>query len=351
MADDLLAPPGDYETLLGALKQRIQTAQLRAAVAVNRELVLLYWQIGREILAQQRQRGWGAKVIERLARDLRHAFPELKGFSPRNLKYMRAFAEAWPDEAIVQASLAQITWYHNITLLEKLAEPGERLWYAQQTVVQGWSRNVLVHQIERGLYQRQGRALTNFERALPPPQSDLARQVLKDPYAFDFLSIGADAQERDLEQALLQHIRAFLLELGAGFALVGSQYHLVVGEQDYYLDMLFYHLKLRCFVVVDLKIGEFKPEDAGKMNFYLAAVDDLMRHADDQPSIGLILCKNRNKVIVEYALRDMRAPIGVAEYLLTQALPEYLQTSLPTIEELEATLDTVDDAEDDAAVA
>jgi len=347
MLDDALIPD-PYEGLLQRFKERIAGAQLRAVLAVNRELVLLYWQLGREILDQQRRHGWGAKVVDRLARDLRRAFPDQKGFSPRNLKYMRAFAEAWPDEPFVQGVLAQITWYHNIAILEKVGDQERRIWYAQQTIAQGWSRDVLVHQIESGLYERQGRALTNFDRTLPAPRSDLARQLLKDPYNFDFLSLGVEAQERDLEQALLRHIREFLLELGVGFAFVGSQYHLAVADQDYYLDMLFYHLRLRCYVVIDLKIGEFKPEDAGKMNFYLSALDDLLRHPDDQPSIGVILCKSKNQVIVEYTLRDMRKPIGVAEYQLTQALPEHLQMSLPTIEELEAALNDleIDEADD-----
>ena len=287
-------------------------------------------------------------MIGRLARDLRRAFPDQKGFSPRNLKYMRAFAEAWPNEPFVQEVLAQITWYHNIAILEKVDDQERRIWYVHQTIEQGWSRNILVHQIDSGLYERQGRALTNFDRTLPAPRSDLAQQLLKDPYNFDFLSLGLAVQERDLEQALLRHIREFLIELGLGFAFVGSQYHLVVADQDYYIDMLFYHLKLRCFVAIDLKIGEFKPEDAGKMNFYLSALDDLLRHEDDQSSIGLILCKSKNQVIVEYTLRDMRKPIGVAAYQLTQALPEHLQLSLPTIEELEAALHDpeIDETED-----
>jgi predicted nuclease of restriction endonuclease-like (RecB) superfamily len=348
LMNELALPAGSYEEWLQSLKERITGAQARAVLAVNRELVLLYWQIGREILDRQRRHGWGAKVVDRLARDLRRAFPDQKGFSPRNLKYMRAFAEAWPDESFVQEVLAQITWYHNLAILEKVGDQERRAWYVYQTIEHGWSRNILVHQIDSGLYERQGRALTNFDRTLPAPRSDLARQLLKDPYNFDFLSLGLEAQERDLEQALLRHIREFLLELGVGFAFVGSQYHLVVADQDYYLDMLFYHLKLRCYVVVDLKIGEFKPEDAGKMNFYLSALDDILRHTDDQPSIGVILCKSKNQVIVEYTLRDMRKPIGVAEYRLTQALPEYLQTSLPTIEELEAALNDpeIDEVED-----
>ncbi len=341
MARDLI--PAGYDAVLNEIKARVRQAQIRAALSVNRELIELYWQIGREILRQQQEQGWGAKVIDRLSRDLRREFPDMKGFSPRNLKYMRAFAESYRDESIVQEPPAQITWYHNTTLLDKVSDPVERRWYMEQTIAHGWSRNVLVHQIESGLYQRQGQALTNFDRALPPPQSDLARQTLKDPYIFDFLSLGDEAHERDLEHGLTSHLRDFLLELGVGFAFVGSQYHLEVGDQDFYLDLLFYHLRLRCYVVLELKIGEFQPEHAGKMNFYLAAVDDLLRHGDDQPSIGIILCKTRNRLIAEYALRDMHAPVGVATYRLTQALPEFLAGSLPRIEELEATLREADE--------
>jgi predicted nuclease of restriction endonuclease-like (RecB) superfamily len=333
-----LALPEGYEPFLKDLKERIRTAQVRAALAVNRELVLLYWSIGRDILARQKQHGWGAKIIDRLAADLHTAFPEMTGLSPRNLKYMRAFAEAWPDEPIVQAALAQITWYHNIALVEKLNTPEERLWYARQTIQNGWSRNVLVHQIESGLYRRQGKALTNFTRTLPAPQSELAQQIVKDPYNFDFLTITEEARERELERALIDHIRDFLLELGIGFAFVGSQYPIQVGGEEFRLDLLFYHLRLRAFIVLELKVGEFQPEFSGKMNFYLSAIDDLLRHADDQPSIGIILCKSKNKVVAEYALRDIRKPVGVSEYRLTEALPKRLRGSLPTVQELTAEL-------------
>lgn len=289
-------------------------------------------------------------MIDRLATDLSHAFPEAQGFSPRNLKYMRAFAEAWPDESIVQQVAAQIPWFHNCVLLDKVKEPDERLWYVRHTIQHGWSRNVLVHQIESGLYHRQGKALTNFDRTLPAPQSELAQQILKDPYNFDFLTLGSDAQERELERGLLEHVRAFLLELGVGFAFVGSQYLLEVGGEEFRIDLLFYHLKLRCHVVIDLKISDFKPEFAGKMNFYLSAVDELLRHPDDQPSIGMILCKTRNRVIVEYALRDVGKPIGITEHQLTAMLPEQLKSSLPTIEELEAELSqTTAETDDDTA--
>jgi predicted nuclease of restriction endonuclease-like (RecB) superfamily len=300
--------------------------------------VLLYWQIGRDILQQQEQQGWGAKIIEQLAGDLKRTFPNMKGFSPRNLKYMRRFAQEWPDTSIVQEALAQITWYHNITLLEKLPDPETRLWYARAVAQNGWSRNVLVMQIESRLYDRQGKALTNFEHTLPAPQSDLAQQLLKDPYNFDFLTLGEDAQERHLERGLLEHIRQFLLELGVGFAFVGSQYHLDVGDEDFYIDLLFYHLNLRCFVVIDLKMGAFRPEFAGKMNFYLAVVDDRLRHPTDERSIGLILCKTKNRITAEYALRDMNTPIGISEFKTLEELPLEVQSELPTIEQLEAEL-------------
>ena len=305
---DIIPNPKNYQDLLVRLKNQIRTAQVRAAVAVNQELVLLYWGIGNEILTRQKGEGWGTRVIERLAKDLRSEFPDMQGLSPRNLKYMRAFAEAWPEDSIVQAPLAQLTWYHNLTLLEKVKGRDERLWYAEQTIQHGWSRNVLVIQIESGLHRRQGKAITNFQTTLPKPQSDLAQQLIKDPYNFDFLTLASAAQERDLERGLLEHLRQFLIELGTGFAFVGSQVPLEVGGDDFKLDLLFYHLKLRCFVVIDLKMTPFKPEYAGKMNFYLSAVDDMIRHPDDKPSIALVLCKTQNRIIAEYALRNTATP-------------------------------------------
>ena len=337
LSEGSLVPPG-YDQFLTELKERIGTAQIRAAVSVNRELVLLYWQIGRSILARQTEQGWGAGVIDRLSADLRREFPEMKGFSPRNLRYMRTFAESWPDEPILQEALAELPWYHHVVLLTKLATPEERLWYARQTTANGWSGNVLALQIQSGLIRRAGAAQTNFERTLPAPQSDLAQAVLKDPYNFDFLTLGSAKRERDLHRGLLAHVREFLLELGMGFAFVGSEYPLTVGESDFYLDMLFYHLRLRCFVVVELKVGDFEPEYAGKLNFYLSAVDGLVRHADDQPSIGILLCKTPDRLVVEYALRDVSKPIGVATYQIVEALPEELAGRLPTIEELETEL-------------
>jgi predicted nuclease of restriction endonuclease-like (RecB) superfamily len=322
-----------YTAFVGDLKRKITEARHRASLSVNRELILLYWSIGRDILDRQEREGWGTKVIDRLAVDLAHAFPQMTGLSARNLKYMRAFAGAWPDGEFVQRVVAQLPWGHNVSLLDSVKATEERAWYAQQASEHGWSRAVLVHQIESALFARQGSALTNFTRTLPAEQSDLAQQLLKDPYTFDFLALGPDMLERDLERGLIEHMRALILELGKGFAFVGSQYHLEVGGQDYYLDLLFYHLRLRCFVVIELKIEEFKPEFAGKMNFYLSAVDDQLRHEDDQPTIGIILCKGRNEVIVEYALRDSSKPMGVAQYQLSPALPPQLQQALPTAEE------------------
>lgn len=339
MADKLFKSD-DYTALLQSLKERIRTTQVRASLAVNRELILLYWQIGHEILLRQQQQGWGAKVVNQLAKDLQQEFPEMKGFSPRNLKYMRAFAEAYPDQQMVQQAAAQIPWFHNCVLIEKVKDLAQRLWYIQQTVQYGWSRAVLIYQIESELYHRQGEAVTNFGNTLPQPQSDLAHQLLKDPYNFDFLSLGKEIQERDLEQALVNHIREFLLELGVGFAFVGSQYHLEVGGEDFYIDLLFYHLRLRCFVVIDLKMSEFKPEYSGKMNFYVSAVDDLLRHPDDQPTIGMILCKSKNKAVAEYALRDVNKPIGISTHQM-RGLPEPLKAILPTVEQLEMEMNAV----------
>lgn len=332
--DDVTQTDG-YEEFLRGVKEQIAAAQVRAALAVSRELILLYWRIGAGILERQARHGWGAKVVQRLAADLKAAFPGVGGFSRTNLLYMRVFAETYTDEAIVQQLLdnSPLPWGHHLRILDKVKDAAQRLWYVRAAHEYGWSRSILEYQIETNLYGRQGGALTNFAAALPPPQSDLAQQVLKDPYNFDFLTLAQDARERTLERGLLEHLRAFLLEMGAGFAFVGSQVHLEVSGKDYYLDLLFYHLRLRCFVVVDLKMGEFAPEFAGKMNFYLAAVDDLMRHPDDRPSLGIILCKARDRVTVEYALRNTGTPIGVAGF--TTALPAELAGSLPTVQEME----------------
>ena len=326
--------PSDYLSFLKELKQQIRQAQLRAGLAANRELIYLYWNIGCSILERQEKEGWGAKIIDRLSMDLKKEFPDMRGFSSRNLKYMRAFAETWPDESIVQQLVAQIPWGHNLKLLDIISDNHEREWYAGKTIENGWSRNVMVHQIESGLYHRQGKALTNFPETLPAPQSELAQQLLKDPYTFDFLTIEEKARERELEKDLLLHLRDFLIELGRGFAFLGSQYPLTVGDNDYAIDLLFYNVKLHCYVVLELKIDEFKPEYAGKMNFYLSAVDDQLADQSDNPSIGIILCKTRDKVTVEYALKDTRKPIGVAAYRLTKSLSGKLKQGLPSIEEL-----------------
>lgn len=363
------ALPPDYAPLLSEIKARVQAARIKAGLAANRELLKLYWDIGRLILDRQQKEGWGAKVIDRLSADLQNEFPGQQGFSPRNLKYMRTFAEAWPERLIVQppvaqlperksepsivqaslarvpesmspivqAPLAQLPWYHHLALLDKLDSPTDRLWYAAKAVEHGWSRNVLALQIQAGLHQRQGKAVTNFKKTLPPSQSDLAQGITKDPYLFDFLTLRDDINERAVEEGLVGQVEKFLLELGAGFALVGRQVHLEVGNQDFYLDLLFYHLKLRCFVVIDLKAREFTPEAAGKMNFYLSAVDDRLRREGDQPSIGLILCRDKNRVIAEYALRDLSKPIGVSGYVtkLVDSLPKALKGAVPSVAELE----------------
>ena len=330
--------PDGYADWLVDLKARIHTAQQRATLSVNRELVLLYWCIGRDILGRQLHQGWGAKVVDRLSHDLRAAFPFMKGFSPRNLKYMRAFAQAWPDAKFVQEVLAQLPWYHQLALLDKLSGTDDRRWYAQKAISQSWSRNVLVMHIESQLKSRSGMAVHNFAANLPAAQSDLARESLKDPYRFDFLGLAEEAQEREIESALVRHVTQFLLELGAGFAFVGRQVHLDVGGDDFFIDLLFYHLKLRCYVVVELKAGEFKPEHAGQLSFYLSAVDAQVKRDDDQPTIGILLCKSKNRVVAEYALRNLQQPIGVAQYQLVNSLPESLQSSLPSIAQIEQEL-------------
>jgi predicted nuclease of restriction endonuclease-like (RecB) superfamily len=334
----LTPSPAGYGDWLADLKTRIHTAQQRATLAVNRELVLLYWQIGRDILARQAEQGWGAKVIERLAEDLRAAFPDMKGFSRANLMYMRAFAEAWPDAEIVQQAVGQLPWGHNLVLLSRLKDPEQRLAYARSAITHGWSRNVLNIHIETRLLERTGAAITNFDLSLPKPLSDLARESLKDPYRLDFLGLSREAGEREIENALVKHVTEFLLELGAGFAFVGRQVLLDVAGDEFFIDLLFYHLKLRCYVVIELKGGKFKPEHLGQLSFYLAAVDAQIKHPQDAPTIGLLLCKSKNKVVAEYALRNNTQPLGVAEYQLLHSLPAELQTSLPSIEQIEREL-------------
>lgn len=331
-------PPGYTEWLLD-LKTRIHAAQQRASLAANQEMLLLYWSIGSDIIVRQQKEGWGAKVIDRLSADLRCEFPEIQGFSPRNLKYMRSFAQAWPRQEFVQEVLAQLPWYHHIALLDKLDHSEDRLWYLHKALENGWSRNVMVMQMENNAKASFGAAQNNFATTLPKPQSDLARETLKDPYRFGFSGLADHAQEREVESALVHHVTEFLLELGAGFAYVGRQVLLTVGGDDFFVDLLFYHLKLRCYVVIELKAGEFKPEHLGQLGFYLTAIDRQMKSELDQPTIGLLLCKSKNKVVAEYALGDKTQPMGIAEYKLENSLPEVLKTSLPTIEQIEKELE------------
>lgn len=330
--------PADYAQWLTEIKSRVLTSRQRATLAVNAELISLYWHIGRDILQRQATQGWGSKVIDRLGRDLREAFPEMKGFSTRNLKYMRAFAEAWPDFEIVQQLVAQLPWGHNVLLLNRIKTEEARLFYTQKALAESWSRTTLEIHIKNRLHERQGKAVTNFAARLPAPSSALAQETLKDPYLFDFLSLGEDAQEREIENALVQHITRFLLELGSGFAFVGRQYRLEVNGDEFFIDLLFYHIRLKCYVVVELKSTAFKPEHAGQLNFYLAAVDAQVKAPDDNPTIGLLLCKTQNRLVAEYALSGIDKPIGIAEYELVRALPEPLVTNLPTVEQLESEL-------------
>ncbi len=369
----------EYASLLEEIKGRIRHAQNRAVLSANSEMLALYWEVGRMIRNRQEIEGWGAGVLRRLATDLRSDLPGVRGFSERNLKRMTQFHRAYPDlfeigpTAVAQLSdgeahsakgptalalsagaesggpreellqlAGRLPWAHNVLLLQKVKNLATRRWYMQQTLEHGWSHNVLGLMISSKAHKRQGEPTTNFESRLPEPQSELAQQALKDPYIFDFLTLDKPFRERELEAGLISHLERFMLELGIGFAFVGRQYHLSVGEKDFYLDLLFYHLKLRSFVVIDLKIGAFKPDYAGKMNFYLNVVDDLLRHEHDNPSIGLILCQDKNKILAEYALRGVAKPIGVSEYELTRALPEKLKSALPTIEEIEAELSASD---------
>lgn len=367
------AVKSNFGSLLADVKNRIQSAQVRAVLAVNAELVRLYWDIGRVIGERQRSEGWGAAVIPRLSRALNNELPELKGFSERNIKRMVAFHRDYPQPVeivpqpvallpgtnrparassapavnpIVPQAVAQmpdsllwlVPWAHHVILMDKVAEIPLRRWYMEQALGHGWSRNVLAAQIEAKVHARQGQAVTNFERLLPAPQSELAQQSLKDPYIFDFLTLTEPFQERELETTLVRHLEKFLLELGSGFAYVGRQVRCEVAGEDYYVDLLFYHLRLRAFIVIDLKKGPFKPEYAGKLNFYCNVVNDRLRHASDQPTIGLILCQTKDRLLAEYSITGIDKPIGVSTYELTRALPTSLQSALPTVEQIEAEL-------------
>jgi predicted nuclease of restriction endonuclease-like (RecB) superfamily len=332
----------DYKNWLRDIKHSFKQAQLSAAVKVNSTLLEFYWQLGSEIVKKQQSSSWGDGFLSQLSKDLSSEFTDIKGFSLRNLKYIRQWYHFWNATALIGqqpvAQLVQIPWGHNIAIVSKSQSKQEALYYVQNTINHGWSRAVLTHQIESGLWQREGKSITNFEQTLSETQSDLAQQTLKDPYLFDFLSLTETHNERELEQALVNHITQFLLELGAGFAYIGKQVALQVGERDFYLDLLFYHTRLHCYVVIELKTGDFEPEHAGKLNFYIKAVDEQLKKQGDESTIGILLCKNKDKLVAEYALSDINKPIGVSEYQFTQSLPEKLKSSLPSIEEIEAGL-------------
>lgn len=333
--------PEGYHDFIKEIKDQILKKRLETVIAANSGMIVLYWEIGNAILKRQQKEGWGTKVIDRMSYDLKQAFPEMTGFSPRNLKYMKRFAEVWSDFEIVQRCVALIPWRSNITLLDKLDDPKLRLWYAQKTVEHGFGKDMLVFQIETELHKRQGATVNNFNVSLPPTESDLTSQIFKDPYIFDFLGTSDPRREAELEQKLIDHVQKFLLELGQGFSFVGRQVHLELGNQDYYVDLLFYHLKLRCYVAVELKAGEFEPGYISKLNMYLNVVNDTLLHPDDKPSIGLLLVKSKNKLVVEYALSGNSNPIGVAnwERKIQDSLPENLKASLPSIEEIEKELE------------
>ena len=361
-----------YGNLLSDIKTRIRHAQVKATLSANAEMIAMYWDVGRMIYERQQHEGWGTGVIPRLAKDIRNELPKVKGFSERNIGYMIRLAREYGDPAILQQAVAklqppenkdvlkvpqavgqlpvnehsvivqrlvaQIPWGHNILLMERVKDLSSRFWYMEQTIQNGWSRDTLGLMIKSSAHLRQGKAVSNFSLTLPDPQSDLARQSLKDPYIFDFLTLTEPFNEREMETELIKHLEKFLLELGAGFSFVGRQYQLTISDKDFYIDLLFYHLKLRCFIVIELKKGDFKPEYAGKMNFYCSAVDDYLKHQTDQPTIGLILCQTKDRILAEYTLRDVHKPIGISEYELTRSLPDNLKSSLPSIEEIEAEL-------------
>jgi len=326
----------EYIEWLDSLKDKIGKAQIKAAISVNSELILLYWEIGKELYEKQENQGWGNTIVENLSKDLKTEFPNMKGFSRRNLFYMKSLYTFYKsDFEIVQQLVAQIPWGHNIKIISKSKNIEEAKFYLKETLENNWSRDILDIQINSNLYERQGKAITNFSKSLPSPNSDLANQTLKDPYLFDFLTLKKDADEKSIEEQLTKHITHFLLELGKGFAFIGRQFHLEIGGKDYFIDLLFYHTKLRCYVVIELKVKGFKPEYAGKLNFYLSAVDEVLKSENDNATIGILLCKERNKIEAEYALRGMSQPIGIAEFKLSKAIPKNIKSELPTIEEIE----------------
>lgn len=337
-----LSEMGDsYLEFIEEVKKEIQKQRISVVLNANSTMICLYWNIGRAILQKQKEEGWGAKVIDRMAKDLKEAFPDMSGFSPRNIKYMRKFAECWPDFEIVQRVVAQIPWRSNISLMDKLNDEESRIWYAEKTIENGWSKSVLDMQIQSRLLERTGKSVNNFPIALPPADSDMADQIFKDPYLFDFLGTDMPRREVEIERQLTEHIQNFLLELGQGFAFVGRQVHLEVGGDDFYIDLLFYHLKLRCYVVIELKACDFEPGFISQLNMYQNVVNDILRHPEDKPTIGLLLVKGKNQTVVEYSLAGYQNPIGVAEWKnqIANALPEELRSSLPSIEEIEKELE------------
>lgn len=330
-----------YLDFIEEIKEEIQKQRLKIVLNANSSMICLYWNIGKAILQKQDEEGWGAKVVDRMAKDLKDAFPDMSGFSSRNIKYMRKFAKCWPNFEIVQQVVAQIPWRTNMKLMDKLNTQEERLWYAQKTIENGWSSNVLDFQIQSKLIERTGKSINNFPIALPPEDSDMADQIFKDPYLFDFLGTDMPRREVEIERQLTEHIQKFLLELGQGFAFVGRQVHLEVAGDDFYIDLLFYHLKLRCYVVIELKACDFEAGFISQLNMYQNVVNDILRHPNDNPTIGLLLVKGKNQTVVEYSLAGYQNPIGVAEWKnqMVKSLPEELKSSLPSIEEIEKELE------------
>lgn len=342
VAPNLSEMSDNYLHFIEEIKDEIKKQRVSVILNANSSMICLYWNIGKAILEKQEKEGWGAKVIDRIAKDLKDAFPDMSGFSPRNIKYMRKFAECWPDFEFVQQVVAQIPWRTNRMLLDKLDNRESRVWYAYKTIENGWSSTILELQIQNCLMERSGKSVNNFEAALPPMDSDMANQIFKDPYLFDFLGTDVPRREVEIERKLTEHIQNFLLELGQGFAFVGRQVHLEVGGQDFYIDLLFYHLKLRCYVVIELKACDFEPGFISQLNMYQNAVNDILRHPDDKPTIGLLLVKGKNETVVEYSLTGYQNPIGVAEWKsqIEKSLPVELRSSLPSIEEIEKELDS-----------
>ena len=352
----------DYKSWIGELKLKIRSTQIKAAIAVNSTLIQFYWELGKMISEKQSHTAWGGKFLEQISKDLKDEFPDMQGFSVTNLRYCKLFfryflihpqlgdeienaihpqlgdefntqknSELWFDFNLIK----QIPWGHIKLIIDKIKSSKEAQFYIQQTIENNWSRDILSLQIKNNLFNRQGKAITNFKATLPSPFSDLAQQTLKDPYVLDFIMANDKMKEKDIENQLIEHIKKFLLELGKGFAFVGQQYHLEIADKDYFLDLLFYHIKLKCYVVIELKNRKFIPEDAGKLNFYLSAVDSLVKNEDDNPTIGLILCQDKNTIEAEFSLRDLNKPIGISEFQLSEIIPEELKSSLPTIEEIE----------------